>query len=79
MATNTADLLDAFVKRCRAEQERLLAELRLYSPAGVMRLWRGRSLDTLREVTEDRIAQIERELAQLEATIEFATSIAKVL
>jgi hypothetical protein len=74
-----AALLAEFVARCRADQDRLLVELRSYHPTGVMRLWRGRSLDSLREVTEERIAAIERELAVIEATIEFATTIAKVI
>ena len=73
------DLLDPFIERCRADQERLLAELRSYRPIGVMRLWRGRSVESLREITDERIGAIERELAGIEATIELATTLAKVL
>ena len=71
------ELLDPFIDRCRADQERLLAELRSYRPIGV--LWRGRSVESLREITDERIGAIERELAGIEATIELATTIAKVL
>ena len=74
-----SELVEAFVARCRADRQRLLGELRSYHPIGVMRLWRGRSADSLREVTAERVAALERELAGLEATIEFAAAIANLL
>jgi hypothetical protein len=73
------DPFDEFVKQSRAEQERLRDQLRIYEPLGVMRLWTGRSPDHLREVTAEHVDEIQREIARIEATIKFATVLAKSL
>jgi hypothetical protein len=72
------DLVTAFVKRSRAEQSQLLAELHSYR-SGITRLWTGRTVDGLREVTAERVSQIEQEIARIEATIEFVSTLGKVL
>ena len=71
------DAFDEFAKESRAEQERLRDQLRLYQPVGVMRLWTGRSPDHLREVTAERVDEIHREIARIEAIIKFAAVLAK--
>ena len=73
------DPFDEFIQQCRAEQKRLHDELRSYEPLGVMRLWTGRSPDRLREVTAERVDEIQREIARIEATVKFATVLAKSL
>jgi len=69
---------DDFVTEYREEQDRLCQELLSYEPRGVMRLWAGRAIDNARDVTADRIADLERQIAQIEATIEFARAMQKV-
>jgi hypothetical protein len=69
---------DEFVTQYRDEQDRLRQELLSYEPRGVMRLWAGRAIDNARDVTADRIADLERQIAQIEATIEFALAMQKV-
>lgn len=73
------DLFDSFIKRCRADQAELRHELHSYPPTGAMRLWTGRSQDELRDITEERVAAIKREHARIQATIDFATAVAKAL
>jgi len=75
----TADLFGAFLQRCRAEEDELLDQLRSHPPHGPMRVWTGRSADTLHEITDERVAQIERDLGRIEATIEFVTALQKAL
>ncbi len=73
-----SDLVDAFVQRRRADQTRLRVELQTYESIG-MRLWTGRSVDRLRDITEERISEIGHELAEIETTIELVTSLGKFL
>jgi hypothetical protein len=73
-----SDLVDAFVQRRRADQTRLRVELQSYESIG-MRLWTGRSVDRLRDITEERISAIGHELAEIETTIELVTSLGKFL
>jgi hypothetical protein len=73
------NMLDAFLKRCRADQAKLMEELRSYPPTGVMRLWTGRSPEAARDITEERVSAIKREHARIEATVEFVTAVGKVL
>jgi hypothetical protein len=70
---------DAFVERSRIEQDELRGELRSYHPLGVMRLWTGRSSEQLLDVTAKRVSEIEREIARIEATIEFVAVLKKAL
>jgi hypothetical protein len=45
-----------------------------------MRLWTGRSSSgQLRDVTAERVGEIEREIARIEATIEFVAVLKKAL
>lgn len=73
-----ADAIDGLVTEYREEQHRLRQELLSYEPFGVMRLWAGRAIDNARDVTAERIADLERQIAQIEATIEFARAMQKV-
>jgi hypothetical protein len=74
-----SDLFNEFVERCRADQDRLRDELRSYPPLGVMRVWTGRSVEHLRDITDERIAAIERELVGIEATIELVATLDQAL
>jgi hypothetical protein len=73
------NMLDNFLRRCRADQTKLLEELHSYPPTGVMRLWTGRSPDALRDITDERVSAIKREHARIEATVEFVKVVGKVL
>jgi hypothetical protein len=74
-----ADLAKAFMERCEADRQQLVEELRSYEPLGAMRLWKGRSKERLHEITEERVDAIQRELARVDAAIELAAAIGKVL
>lgn len=76
---NSRHVAEAFIDRCIEERSRLVGELQSYEPLGVMRLWRGRSTDHLSEVTDERIDALQRQLAILDATIEFAATIGRTL
>jgi len=67
------DPFDVFLEGSRVKEDQLLHELRSYHPRGTTRLWAGPSIDHLREVTEDRVAEIEREIARIAAAVEFVT------
>jgi hypothetical protein len=73
------DFFDGFVRQYREEQDRLRQQLFSYEPRGVMRVWEGRALDGAREVTAQRVAEIEQQIARIEATIEFAHALQKAL
>jgi hypothetical protein len=72
------DAIDGLVAEYREEQHRLRQELLSYEPLGVMRLWAGRAIANARDVTAERIADLERQIAQIEATIEFARAMQRV-
>jgi hypothetical protein len=72
-------LSQAVLDRCRADRSELVAELHSYEPRGVMRLWRGRSMDRLREVTGERVVTLQREIAIIDALIEFAEAVEEAL
>lgn len=76
---NSRHVAEAFIDRCIEERSRLVGELQSYEPLGVMRLWRGLSTDHLSEVTDERIDALQRQLAVLDATIEFAATIGRAL
>lgn len=73
------DFFEEFVRQYRDEQDRLREELFSYEPRGVMRVWTGRTLDEVREVTAERVAEIEQQIARIEATIEFTHALQKAL
>ena len=73
------DMFDAFVDKCRNDQAQLRNELRSYPPLGPMRVWVGPSDEDLQEITNDSIAKIKREIANIEATIEFVMELQKAL
>ena len=70
---------EAFLQNSHADRERLRCELATYVPDGILRVFEGTSEHNLREVTEDRIAAIQKELARIEATIAFVSTLARVL
>jgi hypothetical protein len=72
-------LAEAFIEKCITERRRLADELQSYEPLGVMRLWQGRSVDHLHEVTNERVDALRRELAMIDAMIEFASAIGRAL
>jgi hypothetical protein len=74
-----SDPFEEFIGQSQIERDRLLSELASYQPIGVMRLWTGRSADRLREVTAERVEEIKREIARIEATIQFSRKLQKVL
>jgi hypothetical protein len=69
----------AFVERCQADRSRMIQELQSYEPVGVMHLWKGRSAERLHDVTEDRVDSLRRELARVDAMIEFVNALSRVL
>jgi hypothetical protein len=77
--TMRGDTIDGFVTQYREEQDRLRQELLSYEPRGVMRLWAGRAIDNARDVTAERIADLERQIARVGAMIEFARAVQKML
>jgi hypothetical protein len=68
-------LTQAVIDKCKADRSRLLAELLSYEPHGVMRLWKRQSTEHLREVTNERVDTLRRELALIDTTIEFAATV----
>lgn len=73
------DIFDQFVTEYREEQDRLRQELFSYEPRGVMRLWEGRAVDNVRDVTAERVVEIERQIARIEGTVEFVRALQKAL
>ena len=69
----------AFIERCEADRSRMIQELQSYEPVGVMHLWKGRSAERLHDVTEDRVDSLRRELARIDAMIEFVNALSQVL
>jgi hypothetical protein len=76
---NAHPLSQAVLDRCKTDRSLLAGELQSYEPAGVMRLWKGRSVDHLQDVTEERIATLRRELALIDALIEFTEAVGEAL
>jgi hypothetical protein len=70
---------DEFLTQYRDEQDRLREELLSYEPRGVMRLWAGRAIDNAHDVTAERVADLERQIARLEGTIEFVRAVQQTL
>ena len=69
----------AFIERCEADRARMIRELQSYEPVGVMHLWRGRSAEHLHDITGERVDALRRELARIDATIEFVSALSQVL
>jgi hypothetical protein len=69
----------SFIDDCQAERDRVIGELQSYEPVGVMHLWRGRSMDHLLEVTDERIDALRRELARIDATLHFVTALLNII
>jgi len=69
----------AFVEKCKADRARMIRELQSYEPVGVMRIWRGRSLAHPHDVTDERVDELRREIAGIDATIDFVTALSQVL
>ena len=69
----------AFIEKCEADRARMIRELQSYEPVGVMHLWRGRSVDRLHDITDERVDGLRRELARIDATIAFVTALSQVL
>jgi len=57
----------------------MIQELQSYEPVGVMHLWKGRSAERLHDVTGDRVDSLRRELARIDAMIEFVNALSQVL
>ncbi|HTW51057.1 MAG TPA: hypothetical protein VME45_04080 [Stellaceae bacterium] len=74
-----AQEFDEFVTQYREEQDRLRQELLSYEPRGAMRLWTGRAIDNAHDVTAERVADLERQIARLEGTIEFVRAVQQTL
>jgi len=74
-----APFSQAVLDQCKIDRSLLIRELQSYEPAGVMRLWKGRSVDHLHEVTKERVATLRRELALIDALIEFAEAVGEAL
>jgi hypothetical protein len=72
-------LVEHFLHNARADQLRLRNELSAYAPNGTLRLWQGQSTDNLQDVTDERVAAIRRELARIDSTIQFVTTLSKLL
>jgi hypothetical protein len=73
------NIFEVFVNRCRTEQDQLRDELQSYPTLGIIRVWKGRSVDHLLDVTDERIATIKHEIARIEATIEFVIALENAL
>jgi hypothetical protein len=73
------DPFEEFIVQSQIKRDRLLGELASYHPLGVMRLWTGRSADHLNDVTAERVEQIGREIARIEATIQFTRKLQQEL
>jgi hypothetical protein len=63
----------AFVRELRTRQGELREELRPYE-AGAMRVGRGPTGGTMRDITDERIATIKREIASLQRVIDQVAS-----
>ena len=65
------DSFDAFLKSLRADQDRLRDEMQPYESGGY-RLLRRSPTGELQDITDQRIAQIRREIDSIESAIKFA-------
>ena len=74
-----SDPFEEFIGQSKIERDRLLNELASYHPIGVMRLWTGRSADHLRDITAERVDQIGREIARIDAAIQFSRKLQQEL
>jgi hypothetical protein len=74
-----SDPFEEFIGQAQIERDRLLGELASYHPIGFMRLWTGRSPDHLSEITAERVEQIGREIARIDATIQFSRKLQQEL
>jgi hypothetical protein len=76
---SSSHLAQGLIEQCSLERARLVEQLQSYEPFGVVRLWQGRSTDSLSEVTDELVDTLRRALAMIDATIEFAAAIGNAL